>query len=75
MNQGLYEQAVDHVRQLAGSSHTRAVGALLLQVIERYRNELEDASPERVAALQVQIKQCRALLSVINGEPSADAIV
>lgn len=74
MSMGPYQACVDHVRQLSGSEHTRAVAALLLQMAERYRDELESASGERVLVLQANLRQCRALLGVISGAEHADAV-
>ena len=65
------DEAAETVRQLSGSTHLQCMCTLLRQLVEAYRDELESAQEGRVAELQSNIRQCRALLAVASGEPYA----
>lgn len=65
--------ASDDVRQFAGCDASRCFAALLESLVDSYRFDLENATPETLVATQAKLRQVRALLSVVAGDTNASA--
>lgn len=65
--------AADDVRQFAGCDASRCFSALLEALVESYRFDLENSTPNDIGATQAKLKQVRALFSVVAGDTNASA--
>ena len=62
-----YEEACNAVGLFAGGDSSKAVVSMILTTEKLYIEELIEANTERVAAIQQNIRQLRALREVIQG--------
>lgn len=62
-----YEQACAVVGEYAGADSIKAAVAMILATESLYIEEVIDAKAERVAAIQQNIRQLRALRRVLEG--------
>ena len=62
-----YEEACNAVGLFAGGDSSKAVVSMILATEKLYIEELIEANAERVAAIQQNIRQLRALREVIQG--------
>lgn len=62
-----YEEACNAVGLFAGGDSSKATVAMILATEKLYIEELIEANAERVAAIQQNIRQLRALREVIQG--------
>lgn len=62
-----YEEACNAVGLFAGGDSSKAVVSMILTTEKLYIEELIEANPERVAAIQQNIRQLRALCHVLQG--------
>lgn len=65
--------ASEDVRQFAGCDASRCFAAMLESLVDSYRFDLENATPETLGATQAKLRQVRALLSVVAGDTNASA--
>lgn len=63
------EQAAEAVREYKGTDASNAVIRMLDAMADHYRHQLVEADVDRVVVLQTQVKQVRALIRVMRGEP------
>lgn len=63
-----YEEACNAVGLFAGGDSSKAVISMILATEKLYIEELIDANVDRVAAIQQNIRQLRALRAVLKGE-------
>lgn len=63
-----YEEACNAVGMFAGGDSSRAAVAMIQATEKLYVEELIEARPERVASLQQNIRQLRALCAVLQGK-------
>ena len=62
-----YEEAFNAVGLFAGGDSSKAVVSMILATEKLYIEELIEANAERVAAIQQNIRQLRALREVLQG--------
>ena len=62
-----YEEACNAVGLFAGGDSSKAVVSMILVTEKLYIEELIEANAERVAAIQQNIRQLRALREVLQG--------
>lgn len=62
-----YEEACNAVGLFSGGDSSKATVAMILATEKLYIEELIEANAERVAAIQQNIRQLRALREVIQG--------
>lgn len=62
-----YEEACNAVGLFAGGDSSKAVASMILATEKLYIEELIEANAERVAAIQQNIRQLRALREVLQG--------
>ena len=62
-----YEEACNAVGLFAGGDSSKAVVSMILATEKLYIEELVGANAERVAAIQQNIRQLRALREVLQG--------
>ena len=63
-----YEEACAAVGLFAGGDSSRSSIAMILATEALYIEELIEAAPDRIAAVQQNIRQLRALRSVLEGK-------